>query len=532
MVDTNDFMHNSLMIGLYVHAADDKYSGKFDAVSPSGDGDLALKVTEKAKHYGIAAMLPRPLDPANGPVVLQYELKLTEPLECGGAYMKFVTADTSFTPSGLEESTPYTIMFGPDVCGATNKVHLIIRHENPKTKKIEEKHLNAPPMVPSDANVTHVFTAILYPNNNTYAVLVDGDEKNAGSLFEDFSPAFIPPKEIDDPEDKKPEDWVDESKIADPSATKPDDWDEDAPETIPDMDATMPDGWLEKESKEIDDPEATKPDDWDDEEDGDWEPPQIPNPKCSDAPGCGPWVRPTKPNPEYKGKWTAPLIDNPEYKGPWSPRKIANPDFFNDTAPLSHIGKIGAIAIEIWTMDQDYYFDNVVVSQSVEEAAKIRSELWEPKYKVEKAALKAKTDAEEKKREEEAAEAAKVENGFVRRVEKKFVEIVESFFDSDLVAPYASKQPISTIRSFMVESPMSAIAAISALIMLLLTMVVMPSVSSQAEAVKTGEAKKKDITPPDDDEDDDEKEDKKGEIEEEEEEEASPTRKSRRARRD
>ena len=41
-----------------------------------------------------------------------------------------------------------------------------------------------------------------------------------GSLLEDFSPAVNPPKEIDDPEDKKPEDWVDVKRIADPEATK------------------------------------------------------------------------------------------------------------------------------------------------------------------------------------------------------------------------------------------------------------------------------------------------------------------------
>ena len=29
-----------------------------------------------------------------------------------------------------------------------------------------------------------------------------------------------PPKEIDDPEDKKPEDWVDEKRIPDPEAVK------------------------------------------------------------------------------------------------------------------------------------------------------------------------------------------------------------------------------------------------------------------------------------------------------------------------
>lgn len=42
-----------------------------------------------------------------------------------------------------------------------------------------------------------------------YAVLVDGEEKKAGSLFTDFEPAFNPPEEIDDPNDSKPEDWVD-----------------------------------------------------------------------------------------------------------------------------------------------------------------------------------------------------------------------------------------------------------------------------------------------------------------------------------
>lgn len=66
-------------------------------------------------------MLPEPVDPAQG-LVLQYELKLTNGLSCGGAYLKFVTADGSFTPEGLKDDTPYTVMFGPDKCGATNKV--------------------------------------------------------------------------------------------------------------------------------------------------------------------------------------------------------------------------------------------------------------------------------------------------------------------------------------------------------------------------------------------------------------------------
>jgi hypothetical protein len=56
--------------------------------------------------------------------------------------------------------------------------------------------------------------------NNTYNVLVNGQSEKTGSLLEDFEPAFNPPKEIDDPEDSKPEDWVDEEKIPDPDAKK------------------------------------------------------------------------------------------------------------------------------------------------------------------------------------------------------------------------------------------------------------------------------------------------------------------------
>jgi hypothetical protein len=96
-----------------------------------------LQVTEKAKHYGISKLLAEPVDPANS-LVLQYELKLSNGLTCGGAYLKFVTADEAFTPSGLKDDTPYSVMFGPDKCGSTNKVitamhaatHVIGKHRN------------------------------------------------------------------------------------------------------------------------------------------------------------------------------------------------------------------------------------------------------------------------------------------------------------------------------------------------------------------------------------------------------------------
>ena len=46
----------------------------------------------------------------------------------------------------------------------------------------------------------------------------------------------------------------------------------------------------------------------------------------------------------------------------WKPRKIANPKYYKDDTPLANIGKINAVAIEIWTMDSGFYFDNIVVA--------------------------------------------------------------------------------------------------------------------------------------------------------------------------
>ncbi len=53
-----------------------------------------------------------------------------------------------------------TVVFYP----ISLQVHLIIRHKSPKTGEIEEKHLKSPPAVQSD-DMTHVYTAILHPNN-------------------------------------------------------------------------------------------------------------------------------------------------------------------------------------------------------------------------------------------------------------------------------------------------------------------------------------------------------------------------------
>lgn len=222
-----------------------------------------------------------------------------------------------------------------------NKVHFIFKHKNPKTGEYEEKHLSSPPAA-RITKTTSLYTLMVRPDQY-FEIKIDGDMVKNGSLLADFTPSVNPPKEIDDPKDKKPDDWVDQPRIPDPDATKPDDWDEDAPYEIVDEDAEKPSDWLDDEPSVIPDPEAEKPEDWDDEEDGDWIPPTVPNPKCDEASGCGEWKPPMKKNPEYKGKWTAPYIDNPAYKGVWKPRKISNPAYFEDKTP-SNFEPMGAVS--------------------------------------------------------------------------------------------------------------------------------------------------------------------------------------------
>ncbi|UZJ52054.1 hypothetical protein CBS101457_001374 [Exobasidium rhododendri] len=373
-----------------------KWSVEEPTVFPGLIGDAGLVAKSKAAQHAISAPFAKAVDAKAAalegkPLVIQYEVKLQNSLSCGGAYMKLLTEGADgIQAKEFSDKTPYTIMFGPDKCGSTNKVHFIFRHTNPVSGEIEEKHVKYAPYA-KISKLSTLYTLIVRPDN-TFDIMINNDSKKNGTLLETFEPAVNPEKEIDDPEDKKPADWVETARIPDESAVKPNDWDEDASAEIPDAAAIMPEGWLETEPLTVSDPEAVKPEEWEDEEDGEWIAPTVPNPKCSEAPGCGPWTRPTIRNPEYKGKWSAPLIDNPAYKGEWAPKKIANPSYFEDKNP-NYFSKIAGIGFEIWTMDEDILFDNIYVGHSIEDARQLARETFEEKLAIEQNLEKKDEDA-------------------------------------------------------------------------------------------------------------------------------------------
>jgi calnexin len=332
-----------------------------DLVAPS---NTRLAMSSAGQRHAIFHTLSSLLQIGSEDFVFQYEVNAANGFGCDGAYVKLLQK-TELNEEAFHAGSPYTIMFGPDKCGSTNKVHFIFQHKNPITGVFEEKHLRDAPAVKLDKR-THLYTLIVRPDNS-FEILIDGESAKKGSLLEDFEPPVNPPKEIDDPTDSKPSTWVDDAEIDDVNDKKPEDWDESQPAQVEDADAAMPSGWLLDEPAKISDPSASKPNDWSDEDDGDWAAPIIDNPKCSEV-GCGVWKRPMKRNPLFKGKFRPKTVPNPEYKGPWKARQIPNPNFFEDKQP-SKMQSIGGIGIELLSNSGGISFDNLFIGHSAGAAA-------------------------------------------------------------------------------------------------------------------------------------------------------------------
>jgi len=283
--------------------------------------ETGLKTLNDARFYAYSASFT-PFSNEGKDLVLQFSVKHEQSIDCGGGYFKL-------HPKGLDQQNyngdaEYFVMFGPDICGSTRRVHFILN--NGGTNHLINKN------IPCETDsYTHVYTMILRPDN-TYSVLVDGVEREKGSLEEDWS--ILKPKKINDPSQSKPADWQDQKYITDPEDKKPEGWDEIA--------------------KEIVDPEAAKPEDWDVELDGEWEAPKV-------------------PNPEFKGEWRPKQIENSKYQGEWVHPQIDNPDYVPDSKIYS-FKDIGVIGLEIWQVKSGSIFDNILVTDSVSEAEADRTE--------------------------------------------------------------------------------------------------------------------------------------------------------------
>lgn len=74
--------------------------------------------------------------------------------------------------------------------------------------------------------ILHIPVSLLLVLNpdNSYEMFIDQSKVSNGNLLNDMVPPVNPTKEIDDPNDSKPDDWDERAKIPDPEAVKPDNW--------------------------------------------------------------------------------------------------------------------------------------------------------------------------------------------------------------------------------------------------------------------------------------------------------------------
>merc|ERR1712224_797913 len=216
----------------------------------SEEADKGIQTQEDSKFFGISASFDS-FSNKGKDLIIQYQAKYEKDVECGGGYVKI--GPKMSDPTTFGDPTAYNIMFGPDKCGYNKRTHLIFNYDGKNVLKKSDLSYKQ-----DNDGTSHLYTLIVKPDN-TCRVEVDQEKIYEGSIKEDWE--VLKPKKISDPEDKKPEDWSDDSMIDDPEDKKPDDW---------------------VEEKRIVDADAKKPEDWDDEEDGEWEPPMKDNPEFKD----------------------------------------------------------------------------------------------------------------------------------------------------------------------------------------------------------------------------------------------------------
>eukprot|EP00884_Botryococcus_braunii_P021515 jgi/Botrbrau1/8047/Bobra.13_2s0016.1 len=361
--------------GKWEHSAGDWFGHEHE--------DKGIRTSEDYRFYTLWSEFPEFTNKGKD-LVLQFSVKHAQKLDCGGGYIKLLPAASADQMKHFGGETPYSIMFGPDICGyTTKKVHVIVADKEGKNHEMKKE------VFAKEDELTHVYTLIISANN-TFKVLIDNEIAKEGDFYEDFE--ILPPRKIRDPDAKKPEDWDEREKIDDPEDVKPEGWD-DEPEMIVDA-------------------EATKPEDWDDEEDGEWEAPQIKNPKYKGA-----WKVKKITNPAYKGKWEAPLIDNPEFK---------------DDTTLYHFESLKFIGFEIWQVKAGTIFDNVLVTDDAKYAHKFAEDTFLAKgKKVEKDMFdeiqkKKEAEEEEKRKKLEAEKEAEEDEDEEEEEEKETATLSSS----------------------------------------------------------------------------------------------------------
>lgn len=93
----------------------------------TGEFDGGIQTSEDARFYAYSSKFTPAFSSVGKDLVLQFSAKHSQKIDCGGGYIKVMSADLD--QAKFNGDSEYFIMFGPDICGTTTKrVHVIFNY--------------------------------------------------------------------------------------------------------------------------------------------------------------------------------------------------------------------------------------------------------------------------------------------------------------------------------------------------------------------------------------------------------------------
>ena len=285
-------------------------SGKFYA---NEDKQRGLETLDARRNYLFYSNFSKPLDSRDKDLVLQYTVRLDINTDCAGAYVKLLghpNEQISFSNESV-----YSIMFGPDICGAKKRETVIaLTYKN-------ITYFSNKSFVAHKDHLTHAYTLIIR-KDDTIIVKIDGKTMMEGKLHEFFDIPLT--KIIPDVKDIKPMDWDDREYIIDVNDKKPDDWDD---------------------REFIEDPYSFRPPYIKDDEE---------------------WIHPKIMNPDYKGEWRPRWIKNPNFKGFWFPNMVSSEPVKDPS--FGHFYNLNFLGIDLFQYTPGSIMGNFLVTDDIKYA--------------------------------------------------------------------------------------------------------------------------------------------------------------------
>ena len=155
--------------------------GKFRSSAGSYYADekkqRGLETMDARRFYLFYSNFSQPFDTREKDLIVQYTVRLDMYIDCAGAYIKILGPPNNQIEFSNESD--YSIMFGPDICGATlhqTKLRLGYKGDHYDIKT----NINA-----NKDHLTHGYTLIIR-KNNTIEVRIDNEIKAKGLLSDLF----------------------------------------------------------------------------------------------------------------------------------------------------------------------------------------------------------------------------------------------------------------------------------------------------------------------------------------------------------